>query len=111
MPIECSIDLDRVCSEQARIQMKTQKFDTLTEEEARKLVGYIVIDASGEIIGTMQGLWIDFSTKQIAYIGVKSSLLSLNVHPVPAVGAQIQEGSKIIELQYSMECLSRMLLQ
>jgi PRC-barrel domain len=55
-------------------RMKTQKIDTLSEQNARQLLGCAVIDTKDEKIGTMEGLWIDFSTHQIAFIGVRSSL-------------------------------------
>jgi PRC-barrel domain len=83
--------------------MKTRKFDALSEQDARELLRCVVLDASGDIIGTMDGLRIDFSTHQIAYIGVKSSLLSPNVRAVPAAGASIKEGGRIIEVEYSKD--------
>jgi sporulation protein YlmC with PRC-barrel domain len=83
--------------------MKTQKLDTLSERDVKQLLRCVVLDDSGEIIGTMEGLWIDFSTHQVAFIGVKSSLVSQNVRVVPAGGAHVQEGGKIIEVEYSKD--------
>ena len=83
--------------------MKAQKIDTLSEQNARQLLGCAVIDAKGEKIGAMEGLWIDFSTHQIAFIGVRSSLLSRNVRIVPAVNARVQEGRKVVAVEYSKD--------
>lgn len=83
--------------------MKTRKVDTLREQNARQLLGSAVLDARGEKIGTMEGLWIDFSTHQIAFIGVKSSLLSRNVRVVPAGNARVQEGGKAVVVEYSKD--------
>jgi hypothetical protein len=83
--------------------MKTRKLDTLSAQDARQILGCVVLDASGDKIGTMQGFWIDFSTHQIAFIGVKSSLFSRNVRAVPARSAHIQEDGKAIVLEYSKD--------
>ncbi|HYY28287.1 MAG TPA: PRC-barrel domain-containing protein [Chthoniobacterales bacterium] len=86
--------------------MKTRKLDTLSAQDASKLLRCIVLDASGEKIGTMQGFWIDFSTHQIAFIGVKSGSFSRNVRAVPARSAHIQEDGKAIVLEYSKDVIS-----
>ena len=83
--------------------MKTRKVDTLSEQNARQLLGCAVLDARGEKIGTIEGLWIDFSTHQIAFIGVRSSLLSRNVRVVPAGNARVQDGSKAVVVEYSKD--------
>jgi sporulation protein YlmC with PRC-barrel domain len=81
--------------------MNAQRLDTLSEQHARKFLKCRVIDDRGEIIGTVHGLWIDFSTKQIAYIGVRTNSLSHTVHAVPAGSASLQENGKLIQLEYS----------
>jgi sporulation protein YlmC with PRC-barrel domain len=83
--------------------MNTRKLDALNEQNARQLLGCAVLDAKGEKIGTMEGLWIDFSTHQIAFIGVKSSLLSRNVRVVPAGKARVQEGGKAVVVEYAKD--------
>lgn len=81
--------------------MKKRKLDTFSEQNARQLLGCAALDARGEEIGTMEGLWIDFSTRQIAFIGVKTSLLSRSVRVVPAGSAHVQEGGKAVVVEYS----------
>jgi sporulation protein YlmC with PRC-barrel domain len=69
--------------------MKTRKVDTLSELNARQLLGCAVLDAKGEKIGAMEGLWIDFSTHQIAFIVVRKFPLMLNI----ISGLEIRAGS------------------
>ena len=86
--------------------MKTRKVDTLGEQNARQLLGCAVLEARGEKIGTMEGLWIDFSTHQIAFIGVRCSMLSRNVRVVPAGNACVQDGGKAVVVEYSKDLVT-----
>jgi sporulation protein YlmC with PRC-barrel domain len=83
--------------------MNAQRLDTLNEQRARNILKCRVIDDFGEMIGTVHGFWIDFSTKQIAYIGIRTNSLSHTVHAVPAGSASLQEGSNLIQLEYSKD--------
>ena len=84
----------------ATIQMKMQMIDSFDEEKARELTGCRVIDESGELVGTMDGFWLDPSTHRLAFLGVKSSSLSGNVHVVPARDAQLAEQDNLVKLRY-----------
>jgi sporulation protein YlmC with PRC-barrel domain len=75
----------------ATIQMKMQMIDSLDKDEAREFTGCKVIDETGEPVGTVDGFWMDPSTHRVAFLGVKSSWLSGNVHVVPARDAQLAE--------------------
>ena len=78
--------------------MKTYTFDALDEDRARKFIGCKVIDDTDESVGNVDGLWMDPSTHRVAYLGVKSSWLSGNVHVVPAGNVQITEEGSITKL-------------
>ena len=80
--------------------MKMQMIDSLDEDEAREFTGCKVIDESGELVGTVDGLWMDPSTHRVAFLGVKSSWLSGNVHVVPARDAQLAEQDNLVRLGY-----------
>jgi sporulation protein YlmC with PRC-barrel domain len=80
--------------------MKMQMIDSLDEDEAREFAGCKVIDESGEPVGTVDGFWMDPSTHRVAFLGVKSSWLSGNVHVVPARDAQLAEQDKLVKLGY-----------
>jgi hypothetical protein len=78
--------------------MKIRMFDSLGEDGARHLTGCKVIDESGEPIGTVEGLWMDSSTRRVEYIGVKTTWLSGNVHVVPARDAEIIEHDNLTRI-------------
>ena len=80
--------------------MKTQMIDSFDEDEAREFTGCKVIDESGEPVGTVDGFWMDPSTHRVAFLGVKSSWLSGNVHVVPARDAQFAEQDNLVKLGY-----------
>ena len=80
--------------------MKMQMIDSLDEDEAREFTGCKVIDESGEPVGTVDGFWMDPSTHRVAFLGVKSSWLSGNVHVVPARDAQLAEQDNLVKLGY-----------
>ena len=84
----------------ATIQMKMQMIDSFDEEKAREFTGCRVIDESGELVGTMDGFWMDPSTHRVAFLGVKSSSLSGNVHVVPARDVQLAEQDNLVKLRY-----------
>jgi sporulation protein YlmC with PRC-barrel domain len=77
-----------------------QMLDSLDEDEAREFTGCKVIDESGEPVGTVDGFWMDPSTHRVAFLGVKSSWLSGNVHVVPACDAQLAEQDNLVKLGY-----------
>ena len=86
--------------------MKTILFDSLGEAEARKLDGCKVVDESGESIGTVDGLWMDSTSRHVEFVGVKSDSLSGEVHLVPAGEAQIIEEGYLIKLRCRTELIA-----
>src|ERR1700760_1830614 len=88
--------------------MKTILFDSLGEAEARKLDGCKVIDESGESIGTVDGLWMDSTSRRVELVGIKADWGCGKVHLVPAVKAQIiDEGSLMVKLCYPAELIAK----
>ena len=87
--------------------MKMQMIDSLDKDEAREFTGCKVIDESGEPVGTVDGFWMDPSTHRVAFIGVKSSWLSGNVHVVPARDAQRAEQDNLVKLGYPMAFIKK----
>jgi sporulation protein YlmC with PRC-barrel domain len=86
--------------------MKTILFDSLGEAEARKLDGCKVVDESGESIGTVDGLWMDSTSRHVEFVGVKSNSLSGKVHLVPAAEAQIVEEGYLTKLRCRTELMA-----
>jgi hypothetical protein len=80
--------------------MKTILFDSLDQVDALKLSGCAVIDEYGESVGTVDGLWMDSTSRRVEFIGVKSSSFSDKVHVMPAREAQIVEEGHLIRLSY-----------
>jgi hypothetical protein len=91
----------------ATIQMKMQMIDSLDKDEAREFTGCKVIDETGEPVGTVDGFWMDPSTHRVAFLGVKSSWLSGNVHVVPARDAQLAEKGNLVKLGYPMAFIKK----
>jgi hypothetical protein len=86
--------------------MKKILFNSLGEADARKLDGCKVVDESGGSIGTVDGLWMDSSSRRVEFVGVKSDSLSGKVHLVPAGEAQIIEEGYLIKLCYRAELIA-----
>ena len=66
--------------------------NTLNGAAIPDLSGRQVIDDEGETVGTVDGIWVDPSSQQLEFLGVKSSWLSGKVHVVPAAVVQLVEG-------------------
>jgi PRC-barrel domain len=80
--------------------VKTILFDSLNEEGARKFTGCKIVDESGEPVGALAGLWMDSTSHQVEFLGIKSRLFSGKVHLIPARDVQIIEGESLIRLRY-----------
>jgi hypothetical protein len=89
------------------MNMKTILFDSLGEADARKLAGCRVVDESGESIGTVDGLWMEATSRRVEFVGVKSDSLPGKVHLVPAGEAQIIEEGYLIKLRYRAELIAK----
>lgn len=63
--------------------MKMILFDSLDEAAARKLAGCKVVDESGQSVGTVEGLWMDSTSRRVEFVGVKSGSFSGKVHLSP----------------------------
>jgi sporulation protein YlmC with PRC-barrel domain len=87
--------------------MKTILFDSLDEAGARKLAGCKVVDESGKSIGTVDGLWMDSTSRRVEFFGVKSDLLSGKVHLVTAGDAQIIEEGYLSRIRYPAALMAK----
>jgi sporulation protein YlmC with PRC-barrel domain len=87
--------------------MKTILFNSLDEADARKLNGCKVVDERGESIGTVDGLWMDSTSKRVELVGVKSNSSSGKVHLVPAGEGQIIDEGYLTKLRYRAELIAK----
>jgi uncharacterized protein (TIGR02271 family) len=81
--------------------MKT--FDNLTDQPSPSLIGYNVIDARGEKIGTLDALWADEATGKVEFLGVKTGWGLGKIHVVPARGAEIEDDKDRIRVPYEAQ--------
>jgi|SRR5579862_2913302 len=66
-----------------------------------RLVGYEVQDSSGNKIGTVHNLWIEY-TGEPAFFGVKTGWLGMGKnHVVPVHTAQVNDRQRIVRLPFS----------
>jgi hypothetical protein len=77
-------------------------FDSLSEEEVRQLVGQKGSDNQDHRIGTLHGVWVDPSTHRVEFVGVRTDLLSLGAHVIPARHAELDESQGKIQLSCSV---------
>ena len=90
----------RIMKVQGKAKMKTILFDSLDEVDAQKLTGCTVIDESGELVGTVDGLWMDSTSHRLELVGIRSSSFSDKVHVLPVRDGQIIEEECLIKLRY-----------
>jgi uncharacterized protein (TIGR02271 family) len=81
--------------------MKT--FDTLTDQPSHSLIGYNVMDAGGEKIGTLDALWTDEQTGKVEFLGVKTGWLAGKIHVVPARGVEIEDDKDRVRVPYEAQ--------
>jgi sporulation protein YlmC with PRC-barrel domain len=84
----------------ALCKLKMQTIDSINVEQARELTGRQVLDERGQAVGTVDGLWIDPSSRRVAFLGVKAGWLLGNVHVIPAGEVQVTERSNSVVLGY-----------
>ena len=70
------------------------------ETEYERLIGYDVIDKSGNKIGTVNNLWVDQNHRP-EFIGVKTGWLFGKNHVVSVHTADVNHKSRIIHLPFS----------
>ncbi len=68
-------------------------------QSPEQLFDYDVIDSTGNKIGSVDGVWADDATGQLEFVGVKTGWLMGKTHIIPAVNAQVGDGS--IQVPYS----------
>jgi hypothetical protein len=71
--------------------MQTQEMSNHDRLAAQSLFGRRVVDKDGQIIGVMNGFWLDPSTLRVAYMGVEISSFPRRSHVVPAAGCKVKD--------------------
>jgi hypothetical protein len=79
---------------------KMKRFDSISGEAADAFTGRKLVDQSGELVGLVEGFWLDPSTHRIAFLGVKSGWLPGNVHIVPAGDVGIEDHGSLTVRAY-----------
>lgn len=81
--------------------------DSFAEHEARGLIGLTVVDEQGERIGSFAGTWIDPSSCQVEFMGLRSSWLFRSTHLIPARNVQVEQGQAVVRVEFRAEFLKR----
>jgi PRC-barrel domain protein len=81
--------------------MKT--FDLLHGDAARAFDGYELKDKNGDSVGTIHGFWLDPSTSQVAFVGVKSRGFGGKVHALPAADVAIDERGNLVDPRHTAD--------
>jgi hypothetical protein len=79
--------------------------DSFAEREPRRLIGLTVVDQQGEKIGSLSGIWIDPATRQVEFMGLKSSWLFRSTHLVPSRSVEVEPGHPVVRVQFPAEFL------
>ena len=66
---------------------------TAGTQTPEQLFGYDVVDATGNKLGTVDGVWVDDATNELEFVGVKTGWLMGKTHLIPVVNAQIGDGT------------------
>jgi sporulation protein YlmC with PRC-barrel domain len=74
-----------------------------TSQSADQLVGYDVLDSQGNKIGSVDSVWLNGSTNEPEFIGVKTTWLVGKTHVVPLRDAQMDDGSHAVQLPYDQD--------
>ena len=72
-----------------------------TRQGIERLVGYDVVDARGNKIGSVENVWVDGATQQLEFVGVKTGAVLGRTHIVPVADAQIDEAQRRVRVPYS----------
>lgn len=80
--------------------MRTETFDSLSADAAEPFIGCKIVDECGESVGTVEGFWLDPSTRRVAYLGANGGWLPGSLHVVPASDVKIDKDGSLIVLGY-----------
>jgi hypothetical protein len=80
--------------------MRTETFDSLSGDAAEPFIGCKIVDECGESVGTVEGFWLDPSTRRVAYLGANGGWLPGSLHVVPARDVKIDEDGSLVVLGY-----------
>lgn len=64
-----------------------------TSHDPAQIFGYDVNDTSGNKIGKVDNVWVDDSTNELEFVGVKTGWLMGKTHVIPVANAQITAGA------------------
>ena len=85
--------------------MKT--LDLFTEDGASLLVGRRVGDVSGKRIGTLRRIWLDPSTSQVAFAGIRIGGLFPSTRVVPARDMIFDEENGLLRVEHPCAFVSK----
>src|SRR6058998_4141761 len=85
--------------------MKT--FDLLGGDAARAFDGHELKDKNGESVGRIHGFWLDPSTYQVAFVGVKSGRFGGKVHALLAADVAIDERGNLVDSRHTADFIRK----
>jgi hypothetical protein len=95
----------RSCLEKRIFYMKP--LDSFTEDRARLFVGRTVVDVSGERIGSLQRTWLDPSTYQVEFAGIRIGWLFPSTRVVPARDMKFDEENGLLRVEHPRAFISK----
>lgn len=75
---------------------------TLTPNQ---ILGYDLIDSRSSKVGAVDGVWVNPTSNQLQFVGVKTTPLVGKTHVVPADQAQVDGGNQTITVPYTEDAI------
>lgn len=66
-----------------------------------RIYNYEIIDSRRHATGIVEGLWVEPTTNELEFIGVKTGPLGHLMHLVPASGMLVQDDTRAVEVPYT----------
>ena len=77
-----------------------RSLDSFTEDEVRPFIGRKVVDVDGKRIGTLRRIWLDPSTYQVEFAGVRTGWLFPSTRTVAARDIRLDEESQLSQVEH-----------
>ena len=74
--------------------------DSFTEDGVRLFIGRKVADADGKRVGTLRRVWLDPSTYQLEFAGIRTGWPFASTHIVPARDIRLDEESQTVQVEH-----------
>jgi hypothetical protein len=88
-----------------RTYLAMKALNSFGEREVRSLIGLAVVDKQDEEIGSLASIWIDPSTHQVEFIGLKSVWLFRSTHLIPARNVEVDQEHALVRVHFTAEFL------